>query len=101
MIERDYTGNFGQHNCRILKERDLIGKATKRDKSWILEGKTLPLTQDTAHIAKASIDTWYRRLGHAIIQFIRKLAKKSMVAGIEVENNKNSGVDAQCYNLPL
>jgi len=96
MIERNYTVNFGRHDCRILKGRDLIGKATKRDKLWILEGKTLAPAQDTAHIAKASINTWHRRLGHAMTQSIRKLAEKSMVLGIEAENNKRSGMDAQC-----
>jgi len=96
MIERDYTVNFGWYNCRILKGRDLIGKATKRDKLWILEGKTLPLTRDTAHIAKASINTWHRRLGHAMTPSIRKLVEKSIVSGIEAENSECSSVDAQC-----
>jgi len=96
MIERDYTVNFGRHDYRILKGIDLIGKVTKRDKLWILEGKTLPPTRDTAHIAKASINTWHRRLGYAMTPSIRKLVKKSMVSGIEAENSKRSSVDAQC-----
>jgi len=32
MIEKNYTVSFGWYNCRILKERGLIGKVTKRDK---------------------------------------------------------------------
>jgi len=92
----NYTVNFGWHDCRILKGRDLIKKATKRDKLWILEGKTLAPAQNTAHITKASINTWHRQLDHAMTQFIRKLAKKSIVLGIEAKNIKHSSVNAQC-----
>jgi len=57
MSERNYSLFFGRDECNILKGRNVIGKARKKDKLWILKGKTLSPTQESAHIVKASINT--------------------------------------------
>jgi len=57
MSERNYSLFFGRDEYNILKGKNVIGKARKRDKLWILEGKTLSPTQESAHVAKASINT--------------------------------------------
>jgi len=66
MSERNYSLFFGRNKCNILKGRNVIGKARKRNKLWILKEKTLSPTQESAYIAKASINTWHRRLGHVM-----------------------------------
>jgi len=55
--KRNYSLFFGQDEYNILKGRNVIGKARKRNKLWILKGKTLFPTQEFTHIAKASINT--------------------------------------------
>jgi len=57
MSERNYSTIFGRNECSILKGMNVIGKARKRDKLWILEGKTLFPTQESAHVARTSINT--------------------------------------------
>jgi len=81
-----------------LKGRNVIGKARKRDKLWILEGKTLSPTQESAHIAKASINTWHRRLGHAMTQSVTKLVDQSMVTGMEAKMDRDSAEHTHCIS---
>jgi len=96
MSERNYSIFFGRDECSILKGTNVIRKAIKRDKLWILEGKTLFPIQESAHVVRTSINTWHRRLGHAIMQSIKKLVNQSMVTGMEVE--KNSVVHTHCIS---
>ena len=46
MSETNYSIFFGQDKCTILKSRNVIGKARKRNKLWILKGKMLSPTQE-------------------------------------------------------
>ena len=96
MSERNYSTVFGRDECSILKGRN--GKARKRDKLWILKGKTLSPTQESAHVARASINTWHRRLGHAMTQSINKLVDQSMVTGIEAETEKDGAAHTLCIS---
>jgi len=90
MSERNYSIFFGRDKCNILKGTNVIGKARKRDKLWILEGKTLFPIQESAHVVRTSINTWHRCLGHAMMQSIKKLVDQSMVTGMEAKMEKNS-----------
>ena len=96
--ERNYSTIFGQDECSILKGMNVIGRARKRNKLWILEGKTLFLTQESAHVARASINTWHRRLGHAIMQSIKKLIDQSMVTGMEAKTEKDGAAHTHCIS---
>ena len=98
MSERNYSTIFGRDECSILKGRNVIGKARKRDKLWILKGKTLSPTQESAHVVRASIDTWHRRLGHAMTQSIKKLVDQSMVTGMEAETEEDGAAHTHCIS---
>ena len=74
----------------------MIGKARKRNKLWILKEKTLSPTQEYAYIAKTSINTWHRHLGHAMTQSVKKLVDQSMVTGIKAKMDKNGAGHTHC-----
>ena len=76
----------------------MIRKAKKRDKLWILKEKTLSPTQESAHIARALINTWHRRLGHAITQSVKKLVDQSMVTGMEAKMEKDGAEHTHCIS---
>ena len=96
--ERNYSTIFGQDECSILKGMNVIGRARKRNKLWILEGKTLFPTQESAHVTRASINTWHRCLGHAMMQSIKKLIDQSMVTGMEAEMEKDGAAHTHCIS---
>ena len=98
MSERNYSTIFGRDECSILKGMNVIGRARKRNKLWILEGKTLFPTQESAHVTRASINTWHRCLGHAMMQSIKKLIDQSMVTGMEAETEKDGAVHTHCIS---
>jgi len=61
-----------------------------------LEVPNNPLTQESVHIARASIDIWHRRLGHAMTQSIKKLVDQSMVTGMEAETEEDGAAHTHC-----
>jgi len=77
-----YVPNMGTNN--LLS----VTYMSERNYLWILKGKTLSPTQESAHVARASINTWHRRLGHAMTQSIKKLVDQSMVTGMEAETKR-------------
>ena len=54
--------------------------------------------QESAYVARTSINTWHRCLGHAMMQSIKKLINQSMVTGMEAKMEKNSAAHTHCIS---
>ena len=91
MVNKGYLVHFRAKDCVIQKGNDVIGNVYKKNNLWVLSGKTVLPRQEMAYIAQVSIGTWHKRLGHAMVRSIEKLANSSMVTGMRVLSDEESG----------
>jgi len=96
MVQKGYTVNFGTNIYEISKARSIIGRAKNRKGLWVLDGNPVMPDSHVAHVAKALLSIWHKRLGHAMTRSVKKLLEISMVTGMELINNGINHADGEC-----
>jgi len=96
MVWKGYTVNFGTNMCEISKAGSVIRKAENRKGLWVLDGNPVVPDPYVAHVAKASLSVWHKRLGHAMTHFVKKLLESSMVTGMELIDDSTNHADGEC-----
>ena len=96
MVKKGYIVDFGVNNCEIRKNGNAVGIAERKLGLWVLKGTTSSPDYQSAHIAVTSLHMWYKRLGYAMTQSIRKLSDQSIVMGLEITNEETTDADEHC-----
>ena len=96
MVNKGYFVGFGVDRCEIIKGNMVIARAEKSRNLWILQGRMVSPGHQSAHVAKALLDLWHKRLEHAMRRSIQKLSDKSMVTGLEIIDTGTTEANEPC-----
>ena len=73
IVKKDYIINFGTNLCKISKARLVIRKTESRKGLWILNRDPIVPSPQAVHVIKASLDIWYKWLGHIMTCLVQRL----------------------------